>query len=63
MIGINQLLDLSIDGIFIITQLVLTNIGRSIKFICLVILDNRTAEDKYRGLDNVMSHYNRAVFL
>ena len=59
----NQLLDLAIDVIFIKTQPMLTTIDISIKHRCFVSLDDRTSEELYCGLENDISHYNRAVFL
>ena len=41
----------------------LTTIDRSIKYICLMPLDDRTSEEIYRGLEIFQSHYNRAGFL
>jgi len=40
----------------------LTGIDRSIRFRHLVPLDNRTAEELYRGLDKVTRQYNAAEF-
>ena len=58
----NHVLDLYIYVMFINTQPMLTNIDRYIKYVFLVPLDNRTAEELYRGLDNTLMHYNRLGF-
>ena len=53
----NQLLDLDIDVMFIDIQPMLTTTDRSIKYRCLVPLDDRTAEELYRGFYHVLRRY------
>ena len=62
LISRNQLLDLYIDAMFINTELMLTIIDISIKYRCLVPLDNRISEELLYVLDNVLSNYNRSGF-
>ena len=62
LISRNQLLYLAIYFVLLNTQSMLTTIYVSIKYRWLVPLDDRTAEEVYRGLYNVLSHYNISEF-
>ena len=58
----NKNLELAIDIMFINKETILTTIDRSIMFKACVPLHSREDEDIFRGLDEILRHYNKGGY-
>ena len=58
----NKNIELAIDIMFINKETILTTIDRSITFKACVPLPSREDEDIFRGLDEILRHYNKGGY-